>query len=226
LHRSLAFWLIVLACGDRYLCSSAPINMRSWSSVRVAARAISLTVLINFLVHIHVPIFFEIDIAPTTLKPVCYTTGPLGPYRTAFNYFNLFFFGLSPPLSMLAFGILTLRHIDQRKRIRVGPLSISQNTNNPNTRRKDQQILRMLFVQVFVYSVTGLTFSVSLIITTATSGQSKNLLQVAEENLVNAIVGVLSTTGPCLSFYLFTLSSDLFRKELKSLFNRFIRSEN
>jgi hypothetical protein len=48
---------------------------------------------------------------------------------------------------------------------------------------------------------------------------------VAQENMVNAVVGMLSTLGPCTSFYLFTLSSGLFRRELKSLFCIFNRPQ-
>jgi len=127
---------------------------------------------------------------------------------------------------MLVFGMLTLRHLNQTKRIRVAPSTNLQNANNLNAPKKDRQILRMLSVQVFVYSVTGLVFSITLIITTAVSSQSRNVFQMAQGNLANAIVGVVSTTGPCLSFYLFTLSSSLFRKELKRFFNKFIRSGN
>lgn len=72
-------------------------------------------------------------------------------------------------------------------------------------------MLRMLFFQVLMYSVTGLTFSVAIIITSINANQTKNIFQVAQENMVNAFVGMLSTLGPCTSFYLFTLSSSFFR---------------
>ncbi|CAF0843370.1 unnamed protein product [Adineta steineri] len=210
--QSTAFWLIALACADRCFCSSKSVNRRSWSSVRVANRAISLTILLNFLVYIHVPIFFRLDINPATLKPVCYTTGPIGPYRSVLNYCNLFVFGICPSLCMFVFGILTVRHINQRRRIHVASVAIAE-----NRQRNERQILRMLLVQVAVYSITAISFSVGLIITTVITSQPLNVLQAAQANLANAIIGVFSLMGPCLSFYLFTLSSRLFRKELKRL---------
>ncbi|CAF1037391.1 unnamed protein product [Adineta steineri] len=210
--RSTAFWLIALACADRYFCSSSSANRRSWSSIRVASRAIPLTILLNFLVYIHIPIFFRLDINPTTLKPVCYSTGPIGPYRSFLTYCNLIIYGICPSLCMFVFGILTVRHINQRRRVHVAPVTITE-----NRQRNERQILRMLLVQVAVYSVTGIAFSVGIIITAVITSQPLNVLQAAQANLANAIIGVFSLVGPCLSFYLFTLSSRLFRKELKRL---------
>ena len=218
LHRSLSFWFIALACGDRYLCSSISTNTRAWSSARVAVRAIPLAILIAVLVYIPIPIFYNIYITPATQKPACYSQEP---YRTFLSYFNLIGFGLAPPLCMIVFNMFTLRHINQAKRLRVIPTTNLENTNNQNARKTDRQMLRMLLVQVLVYSLTGLTFSIAQIIIVANASQPKNVVQVAQENLINAFVGILTNTGPCLSFYLFTLSSGLFRKELKNLFIRF-----
>ncbi len=168
-----------------------------------------------------------------------------------FSYFNLFFYGLAPPLCMLIFSLLTVRNINtfsttgptsgtrpiQRKlkraecvnhskRVLLMPTTVLQNANNSNARTTDRQMLRMLLVKVLVYTVTALIYSLSNIIIAARNSQSDNVSQVARTNLALSVVGVISTFGPCLSFYLFTLSSPLFRKELKTLFNRFVRTNN
>ncbi|UJR14363.1 hypothetical protein I4U23_001359 [Adineta vaga] len=213
--RSSGFWLIVLASVDRYLCSCSSANTRAWSSVHVANRVIPLTIVTLFTAYIHVPIFFRIDIIPATQKPICYPPGPPGTYRIILSYFNLIFLGLSPSLSMLIFGLLTRRNIERSKRLLVAPVT---NVLNATNRKTNTHMLRMLFVQVFVYCITGLTFSVALIYTAINASKTKNILEVAQENMINAVVGMMSTVGPCLSFYLFTLSSGLFRKELKNLF--------
>ncbi|CAF3651802.1 unnamed protein product [Rotaria sp. Silwood1] len=221
--RGLGFWLIVLACGDRYLCSSASTNKRALSSVHVARRLIPVTILIGFIAYIHVPIFFKIDIIPATQKPICYPPGPPGTYRIVLSYFHLIYFGLSPSFCMLIFGMLTLRNIERSKRLAMAPSINLETAANQNLRKTNRHMLRMLFVQVLVYCITGLTFSVALIYTAIIANQQKNVFQSAQENMINAVVGMLSTTGPCLSFYLFTLSSGLFRKELKNLFCKFNR---
>ena len=183
----------------------------------MAVRAIPITILIAVLVYIPIPIFYNIYITPATQKPACYGQEP---YRTFLSYFNLIGFGLAPPLCMIVFNMLTLSHISQTKRLRVVPITHLQNTHDQNARKTDRQMLRMLLVQVLVYSLTGLVFSVAQVILVSKAGQAKNAVHVAQENLVNAFVGILTNTGPCLSFYLFTLSSGLFRKELKNLFIR------
>lgn len=224
--RGLGFWLIVLACADRYFCSSASARKRALSSIRVASRTIPLTILIVLIAYSHVPVFFRIDIVPATQKPICYPPGPPGTYRIVLSYFNLLFLGLSPSLFMLIFGMLTLRNIDRSMRLLVAPSNPLPNTNNENLRKTNKQMLHMLLVQVSVYSVTGLTFSIALIMTAIQASQPKTIFQVAQENMINAVVGMLSTLGPCLSFYLFTLSSGLFRKELKHLFKKLLYVSN
>ena len=201
--------------------------MRSWSSLRVARRTILITTVIGLIAYIHVPIFFKIDIIPATQKPICYPPGPPGTYRIILSYFHPVYFGLTPPLCMLIFGMLTLRNIERSKRLIVAPSTNIENlAQQQNTRKTNRHMLRMLFIQVLAYSITGLTFSIAIIITSANATQTKTIFQVAQENMVNAVVGMLSTAGPCLSFYLFTLSSGLFRKELKNLFSRFYRNAN
>ena len=216
--RGLGYWMIVLACADRYLCSHPSVTIRAWSSIRVANRLIPLTVLLGFVAYVHVPIFFKIEIIPATQKPICYPPGPPGTYRIVLSYFHLIYFGLSPSFSMLLFGMLTLQNIERSKRVAAGPSTSSGIATSQITRKINRQMFRMLLVQVLVYCVTGLTFSIAIIITSISASQTKNIFQIAQENMVNAVVGMFSTLGPCVSFYLFTLSSSLFRKELKHLF--------
>lgn len=211
-------WLITLASADRYFCSSQSANKRAWSNLRVANRAISLTILLGLVAYIHVPIFFRIDIIPTTQKPICYPPGPPGTYRIILSYFQLVYFGLAPSFCMLLFGTLTIRNIGRSKRRLVIPGINGETVNNQNNRRNNRHMLQMLFIQVLVYCVTGLTFSVAMIYTSITANRTKTIFEAAQENMINAVVGMLSNTGPCTSFYLFTLSSSLFRKELKDLF--------
>jgi hypothetical protein len=217
---------MVLACADRYLSSCTSTTMRAWSSIRVANRLIPITVFISFAIYIHVPILFEITIIPATQKPICYPPGPPGTYRIILSFFNLIYFGLSPSLCMFLFGMFTLRNIEGSKRIVVGPTTNCETTTNQNNRKNNRQMLRMLFVQVLVYCVTALSYSIATIISSINASQRKNVVQVAQESLITAVLGMLSNTGPCLSFYLFTLSSGLFREELKKLLCRSHRIGN
>lgn len=219
--RALSPWLVVLACFDRYLCSCTSVKKRVWSSVHIASRVIPIVIILNCLLHIHIPIMFEIDIIPATQKPVCYPPGPPGTYRIALSFFNLIYFGLSPSFCMLIFGILTLRNVERSKRLLVTPATNVAVKSAETNVKINRHMIRMLFLQVLIYCTTGLTYSVSAIYTAVNASQPKNVFQVAQENMITVTVGMLSNTGPCLSFYLFTLSSGLFRRELKKLYLRF-----
>ncbi len=216
----------MLACIDRHLSSSISPAKRAWSSIHVANRVIPITILLGFIAYIHVPIFFTIDIIPATQQPMCYSPGPPGTYRIILSFFNLIYFGLSPSFCMLLFGLLTLRNIERSKRIVAGSSTNVETAASQNNRKTNRQMLRMLFVQVLIYCVTGTAFSVGMIVTSINPSETKNTFQLAQDNMIIAVVGMLSNTGPCLSFYLFTLSSGLFRKELKKLFCKFNGKDN
>jgi len=222
LFRSLSYWLIALACIDRYLCSSPSKNKRAWSSTRVASQAIPLTILIVFLAYIHIPMIFKIYIIPSTNQAACHGTGPPGSYRKILSFFNLIVYGVSPSLCMLSFGMLTLHNIYQKQGFNV---IFSCNSKSSKARLPEKQLLRMLFIQVFIYSVSGMTFSIGFIFIAMNTKREKSVLDIAQENLIIALVGMFSNIGPCLSFYLFTLSSRLFRKQLKKLFDRFLKNK-
>jgi len=197
-------------------------NKRAWSSTRVASKAIPLTILIVFLGYIHIPIIFKISIIPSTNQLACHSAGPPGSYRKILSFFNLIVYGVSPSLCMLTFGMLTLHNIYRKQGFNV---IFSCNSKSSKARLPEKQLLRMLFLQVFVYSVSGMTFSIGFIFIAMNRNGEKSVLDIAQENLIIAFIGMFSNTGPCLSFYLFTLSSRLFRKQLKTLLDRFIKKK-
>ncbi|CAF1378713.1 unnamed protein product [Adineta ricciae] len=213
--RLLGFWFIVLACIDRYLCSCSSADKRAWSSTRVASRAILITTIMCFLAYVHIPIHFRFYIEPATQKRVCHSAGPLGIYRKIFSFYNLIIFGFLPPFCMFIFGLLTLKHI----RHKTGLCRItSTKLTALKAKVSDRQLCRMLFTQVFIYGITGSIFCLAFIHISMNKSSRKTILDIAYEDLTITIVGMLSNIGPCSSFYLYTLTSHLFRKELKSFF--------
>jgi hypothetical protein len=138
-----------------------------------------------------------------------------GVYSTFFALWNLVVFSFGPPILMFIFGLLILRHIHQRRQSRGQSISTNQNQSLRNT---NKHALRMLLVQCLVFIVTGAPFSISWLYVLLTASQNSNILHVAKDNLLTDVVGYLSVTGSCISFYLFTSSSSLFRRELLHLF--------
>jgi hypothetical protein len=79
----------------------------------------------------------------------------------------------------------------------------------------------MLIIQCFVFGSTTTTFSIiDLYISITNNLMVKNNLEQVKDTYLDFVANWITITGPCLSFYLFTLSSKLFRRELINLFCR------
>ncbi|CAF1535783.1 unnamed protein product [Adineta ricciae] len=213
--RALTSWIIVLACADRFVASSTSAKMRAWSSIRVTYYAIFVTTIMVGLFYIHVPIFYYVNQNTNTCL------APPGTYSTFYGIWNLFVFSLGPPFSMFILGALTIRNFRQSiKRIAPNnnPDNVTGNGNQIQQRRKaiDQQMIRMLLVQCLVFILTGAPVSIQYIY--GAVAILSDPVESTKNNLAWNIIGFISLTGPSSSFYLFTLSSKLFRGELMCLF--------
>ncbi|UJR18043.1 hypothetical protein I4U23_004944 [Adineta vaga] len=214
-------WFIVLASIDRFLCSSTSRNVREWSNLRMTYRAILFVIVVVGLFYLYVPIQFE-NIQTNFKCPGAQTTYPL------FNgIWNLLIFSLGPSLFMLIFGLLTIRHVQQVVR-RARTDNIQLQTSNEcvapiqnrlaHRKTTDRQLTRMMLAQCLYFGLLSTPISVSYLYVAVRINVISDALQTAKDILFINISGLLSITAACTSFYLFTLSSPLFRRELANLF--------
>lgn len=172
-------------------------------------------VLMVALAYAHVLYFAQRDV------PIRRCDARLGVYLTFYGMWNLLIFGVTPSLLMLIFGLLTVRHIRRTmKRVAVNHAQTAnshelQTQHRPKT--ADRQLIQMLLAQCIVFSVTAAPSAINYVYFSVASSTGLDALQSAKLALVGNVVNYLSLTGPSLSFYLFTLSSQLFRRELMSL---------
>jgi len=117
---------------------------------------------------------------------------------------------------MLLFGLLTLNNLRQRRQI-VPRAS----QGNQVVRRTDTQLLRMLTAQVLVIIICTLPFSIYRLYSTFTANLVKDTLRIAQENLAFQIVGAMTYFAHSSSFYLYTLTGTIFRKELIKITRRY-----
>jgi hypothetical protein len=194
--------------------------MRSWSNLRVASRTILFIIPVVGLCYIYVPIEFVLK--PTVVKcPVYQGDNPI-----FIGIWNLLIFSLGPSTVMLFFGSLTIRHVQQSIG-RLAPQNIQTlNQTEPRHREQlqrrkttDRQLIQMMIVQCVYFSLLSTPISINWIYISLRPAVIPNARQNAIDNYVSSIVGTLSLTGACTSFYLFTLSSQLFRHELMHLCN-------
>ena len=163
------------------------------------------------LCYLYVPIQYE-NIQTTVKYPTTQITSPL-----INGLLNLIIFSLGPSLFMLIFGFLTIRHVRQTlRRVQIEDVQ----SQSQLTRRKtvDRQLIRMMLVQCFYFSLLSTPISVLYIYLAVKTNTVTDALQSAKDKLFNSVAGLLSITCACTTFYLFTLSSQLFRRELKFLF--------
>jgi len=81
-------------------------------------------------------------------------------------------------------------------------------------RRTDSQLLRMLTAQVLVIIIATLPYCLYLLYASFTSGFTKSALKIAQDTLAAQITAIVTYFAHSSSFYLYTLSGTIFRKEV------------
>ncbi|CAF1504498.1 unnamed protein product [Adineta steineri] len=214
--RPISCWLIAFACVDRFLHSSTNVSIRRWSSLKTARISIGIIIVAMAILYSHMIVYYEISYITNqygNIVPSC--NAQKGIYRNFNTIWHTTFYSLCPSFLMIFFGSLTLKNIRQRRLIHpvVGG-------NNRIGRRTDSQLLRMLTAQVFIIIISTLPYSICRLYVSFTANVSKDTLRIAQENLASQIVGVMRYFAHASSFYLYTLTGVVFRKELFKIITR------
>ncbi|CAF1123661.1 unnamed protein product [Rotaria sordida] len=214
--RILPSWFIALASIDRFLCSSTNATLRRWSNIRIASRTILITILLNGIIYSHMPFNYTIFVSPRS----CAIAG--SSYQAFYSIWNLFFFAWVPTICMFIFGLLTIRHVRQgKKRVAAQNTQNTQNNAQRNQKKVDRQLIQMLIIQCLVYGSISTANSVfQLYVSITNTVMIKNDFEKVRDNSVLSVMNATTIFGPCMSFYLFLMSSQLFRSELMNLFRR------
>ncbi|CAF1680170.1 unnamed protein product [Adineta ricciae] len=196
---SASSWFIVAACVDRYASSSASARMRSFSRPKVSQRIVCGIWVMLSLIWMEMFICFYGNLDGTVCALV-------SQFCNTYNSFSLLvFYSVLPPICMLLFGGMTIRNVQHRPINRV-------------VNAKDRQLTLMFIVQVSIFQILSLPISIQRIYSYITINDSKTLQRKQLESLLSDVSNYAAFTDTVISFYLFTLTGSLFRKELKSLF--------
>ena len=136
----------------RFLCSSRSVAIRAWSNVRVASRIIPAITLVVGLLYIYIPIQNKTVQVGRFKCPSNQSNPPA--FQGAWSFI---IYSMGPPIVMLIFGSLTIRHV-QQSITRLAPLKAITHTQNLSqtelTQQKfqpqkmiDQQLIKMMIVQ-------------------------------------------------------------------------------
>ncbi|CAF4036896.1 unnamed protein product [Rotaria sp. Silwood2] len=207
-------YLIILASIDRYLASSSDIQRRQWSTPKIAIRLIIGNVLFWCVIYIQIPIFYEIHNGDCSFRK--------GVYGIFFCIYLLIESGIFPPLMMIIFGLLTLNNIRRSKRtIRPLPIvDIIQLSQFPVMSRKDLLISKMLFNQICLWIILNMFNPCYLLYRTITIYDNKSSLRLTVELFLNNMSYYFIYLEFSLTFFVYTLSSPLFRREFKKLIRK------
>lgn len=141
-----------------------------------------------------------------------------GTYATLFSAWHLFTFNFVPPIILLIFSLSTI--INVRKSGRRIALNNSQTAIVQHNHRKsiDGQMIRMMLFQSTIFILTASPSGIYFLYKSVNPTSTGDALQTAKDKFLANCAGFIALTVPCASFYLFTMSSKLFRSELKKLF--------
>ncbi|UJR34722.1 hypothetical protein I4U23_027499 [Adineta vaga] len=208
---SVIFRLILSAASfDRFALSSSNVRLRNLANVKFAYRVIASIIILVLLVHIYMLIVYNIK------SNTCYNSlDPIG--ITLVSIFALINNSFLPTILMIIFTIFIRKNLVAKRERRQGGF-IQQTRIDQNDEiqfKRDQQVLRMLFGQIiafFVITSPYMVYSINNIISPYILNKSSD--HIAIENFITSISGGLSYVFPAVSFYLYTLTSSLFRNEL------------
>jgi hypothetical protein len=196
-------YFYILACFDRYCSSSTSATRRSWCDKKVAKRLIIGAVILACILYLHMAVFFELQ--SNGFIVFCYARPGL--YNTFYRIFYLLIYCMLPSFCMSLFTILTLKNIRQQAR-RTGPALA---TGNQSLRRIDRHMVRVLFSQVLTDLLSVLPFAIFLLVALFISNTSSIYYFLDDIFVLPLFVSY------AISFYVFTLSSRVYRQELMKI---------
>ena len=215
----MARYFLVLACIDRFAMTSANVHLRAFSRPSRARYLMSITTVFCHLIAIHLPIMITITNA---------RCGPTGSYYAVYTFYLFIFFNLIPPTTMAIFGSLAYLNM-KRLHSRVQPVEnvLAGNRHrhrrgNGRLQRYDRELLSMLLAEVIVYIVATLLYPFILLETSITNLMvvDKSRQQIQIETFILFIASYLVTLNHAAPFYIYFLTSQAFRRDVKQLVNK------
>jgi len=195
---TLSTWFILIACFDRYLSTSTNLSFRSLSSVRLAKRVIIITIIIGFILP-YTQIFYCFSITQrnvcTCINKICELTND--------SILLLCNSGV-PPVLMVLLSILTIQNVKYLNRFN-------------NRQRRLVQLNRILLIQVIVLVLCATPITAQKVYSCITMFTRTSELTMTIDNLINQITTEISYMNTSTTFYIYSLTSKKFRKEVSGI---------
>jgi hypothetical protein len=209
---------IILASIDRTLITSRNAETRNLSSRRLITTSMIGLALFWMVIHIHALIFTElVQYGPNYF--VCYFQP--GTYNTVIPYVSLVTTGCLPLLLMIVFAFWTVKNVRQVRRPihPPGPINTAVTVvgRQHTLQSKDQQLIRMLLVDIISFVICKCSFTVMQIYLQITQYNEKSAEQQTIEQIISQLTYFIYYIDSCISCYTNMFVSKTFRKELKDI---------
>lgn len=133
--------------------------------------------------------------------------------------------GLLTPIFMTIFGFLTVRNV-RRVRHRVNiqgngrQAALGPTYSGMTGRSREYQILRMILIQLAVYVITCIPFPAYLLYAAVSIQSTKSAVESALDRFFSVIAYMFTNINFSATFYIYVLTTRIFRKDLRRLLCR------
>jgi uncharacterized membrane protein YbaN (DUF454 family) len=203
-------WFMAAISFDRYACTSTKAGLRRFATVRVARRVVLVIVIIWLVIPVYRLAFYN-------LRP-----NACGINNHLLSLVHSIYTGIAgailPLLIMIPSLLLNQRNLAlkrQRRHHMVVQQKEGRNAAQEMDRKRDQQVLAIMLVQLIAYIITiipAMIVQIYNVITINMFNKSNNRIII--EQFITLITDMLATIYSTLSFYLNTITSRMFREEL------------
>lgn len=217
-NASTAPYYIILSSVDRIFMTSRNTSIRKLSTRRIAIIFIVANTFFWLLIHLHACFYIELlRVGPNYY--ICYYRP--GIYTTFISIFSLTINGILPLSLMTICGCWAVHNVRQLGRgLKQPAIANGENATvgrAPNIQSKDQQLIRMVLLEIISYIICKCPSTIFLLYTQATQYNTKQLEQVLIERSILLLLADLYFIDDCINAYLNILISKTYRTEVKNL---------
>jgi len=201
--------VLILASIDRLLISSQNVDMRLYSSKRLAYFSVSISTFMWIVFYCHVLIKVHIyEIYPSFL--ICYYD--ISGFYIKFNSYSNVVINVIFSIVLIILSIMAFKNVRQ-----IRSLPRQQRRQIRSMTKKDFQLLRCLFVQDII-CIIFITFpSLYDVYTAVTENNTRSPLEQAIVNFITNFSTFIHHIPYCASFFIFISVSKAFRQEIKRM---------
>ncbi|CAF3128041.1 unnamed protein product [Rotaria socialis] len=213
-------WCLVAASFDRYAITSTDLCLRSFARMNIARRTIAVIIVAWIVFPMHNLIYNTANMNSNNFT-----------YNTALLYYHSSFTVVAgcilPASIMIICAFLTYHNLVLKRKRRQNMVTPHARNNSDVKlleRKRDRQVLLILIVQVVVFVITIIPLTVSHFYNAvALNIRNKSIERITIERFAAYWASLSVYLFPTLSFYLYTMTSSIFRDELKKLVRLILR---